>query len=100
MIAVREIQRRVMQHYGIPAHAMLERQRGYSGYGPPRQLAMFLARNLTNQSYLQIGRRFGITDHTSVIWAIRKAEREIERDPDLLSDIRAITAELEGVDPA
>ena len=40
----------------------------------PRQLAMFLAKNLTSKSLPEIGRRFGGRDHTTVIHAVKKIE--------------------------
>lgn len=44
-------------------------------FSQPRQLAMFVARELTDQSYPQIGRAFGGRDHTTVLFAYRKVNR-------------------------
>src|SRR5689334_15014064 len=57
----------------------------------PRQIAMFLARDMTDASYPQIGARFGSRDHTTVLFAYRKIKARVESDQklaDLLCNYR------------
>ena len=49
----------------------------------PRQIAMFLCKELTSYSYPEIGRAFGGKDHTTVIHAVKKIESILEIDPKL-----------------
>ena len=53
----------------------------------PRQLAMFLCKELTSYSYPEIGRAFGGKDHTTVIHAVRKIESILEIDQKLKKQI-------------
>jgi chromosomal replication initiator protein len=55
-----------------------------------RHVAMYLARDLTGQSYPAIGRRFGNRDHTSVMHAVRRIGGLVERDAALASQVAAI----------
>lgn len=56
----------------------------------PRQVAMYLARQLTPSSYPEIGERFGGKDHSTIIHAIRKVERMIEEDYQLRQTIETL----------
>jgi chromosomal replication initiation ATPase DnaA len=56
----------------------------------PRQIAMYLSRQLTLCSLPQIGREFGGRDHTTVIHAIRQIEKLRAEDPALDADVRAL----------
>lgn len=60
----------------------------------PRQVAMYLARELTVQSLPEIGRRFNGRDHTTVMHAVRKISRLIESNPDVAADVNRLRAEL------
>ena len=53
----------------------------------PRQIAMFLCKDLTSYSYPEIGRAFGGKDHTTVIHAVKKIESMLEIDPKLKKQI-------------
>ena len=46
----------------------------------PRQIGMYLAKHLTSRSLPEIGRRFGNRDHTTVLHAIRKIDKEVRRE--------------------
>ena len=54
---------------------------------PSRQIAMYLARDLTESSLPEIGEAFGGRDHSTVIHAIEKIESELKLDPSLQSTI-------------
>ena len=60
----------------------------------PRQIAMFLAKNLTPNSLPVIGRKFGGRDHTTVLHAVRKIEALWSRDSNLAGDLDAIARAL------
>lgn len=55
-----------------------------------RQLAMFIAKKLTSQSFPEIGRRFGGRDHTTVMHAVRKIEKLVSENPDLAATVERI----------
>ncbi len=61
-----EIQRRVSEHYNIRLSEMIGPKRVRT-YARPRQMAMYLAKHMTNRSLPEIGRRFGGRDHTTVM---------------------------------
>src|SRR3712207_4809516 len=62
----------------------------------PRQVAMYLARNLLDKSLPKIGEEFGNRDHTTVMHAIKKIEDEIEKDDMTRMRIEKITSDLNG----
>lgn len=60
----------------------------------PRQIGMYLAKQLTSRSLPEIGRRFGNRDHTTVLHAIRKIEGELAGDARLKDDIDELKKQL------
>jgi chromosomal replication initiator protein len=60
----------------------------------PRQIAMFLAKNLTSLSYPEIGRNFGNRDHTTIMHAVRKIEELMETDAALADDVSLLKSIL------
>ena len=62
----------------------------------PRQIAMYLSKELTNKSYPEIGRSFGGRDHTTVMHGIKQILKLKEMDEDMLEDIQLLTRALEG----
>jgi chromosomal replication initiator protein len=82
-LTVRRIQDEVAQFYGIHPDYMRLPDR-ISSREPrvshPRQIAMFLARELTKLSYPNIGQLFGGRDHTTVLYAIRAVRKRAETD--------------------
>jgi len=60
----------------------------------PRQIAMYLSRQLTSSSYPEIGERFGGKDHSTIIHAIRKIDKLMEEDFQLRSTIEKLKQEL------
>jgi chromosomal replication initiator protein len=61
--------------------ADLKVKRKYKGYLIPRQIAMYLARKLTNASLLEIGDKFGGKDHSTVLHSIKKVEEKASKEP-------------------
>ncbi|HEY4484885.1 MAG TPA: chromosomal replication initiator protein DnaA, partial [Nitrospiria bacterium] len=60
----------------------------------PRQITMYLSRELTNLSFPEIGRQFGGKDHTTVIHACRQTEKRMESDSGFKQNVEAIARQL------
>lgn len=63
----------------------------------PRQIAMYLAKQLTQRSLPEIGRRIGGRDHTTIIHGVRKIARLRQSDPDLDAELSELAAILKPV---
>ncbi len=57
----------------------------------PRQIAMYLCRELTGKSFPQIGYSFGKRDHTTILYAHRKVTKALKSDTELANDIKAVS---------
>ena len=85
LVTVDNIQRVVADYYQLKMSDLLSRRRSRS-VARPRQVAMSIAKELTNHSLPEIGEAFGGRDHTTVLHACRKvkelegADREVQRD--------------------
>jgi len=93
IITVDRIQKIVADHYGIPEEAMKVKKRT-SSLAYPRQVAMYLARELTSLSYSEIGSRFGGRDHTTVMHACEKIAVTRTQDTELQRNLQRLTATL------
>lgn len=94
-ITIEDIQRKVAEHFKIRLAEMVSARRARI-VARPRQVAMYLAKQLTPRSLPEIGRRFGGRDHTTVIYAVRQIEKLRGEDNELDNDVRAIVRALEG----
>ncbi|HEV2748582.1 MAG TPA: chromosomal replication initiator protein DnaA [Allosphingosinicella sp.] len=94
-ISIDEIQSRVSEHYRIRKAEMTSARRARE-VARPRQVAMYLSKQLTPRSLPEIGRRFGGRDHTTVIHAVRQIEKLRAQDAELDADIRLLTRQLEN----
>jgi len=94
-ISIDEIQTQVAEHYRIRKAEMTSARRARE-VARPRQVAMYLSKQLTPKSLPDIGRRFGGRDHTTVIHAVKQIERLRANDAELDADIRLLTRQLEG----
>src|SRR5690606_14128721 len=94
-VTIEEIQRKVAEHYGVRLADMQSARRART-VARPRQLAMYLAKQLTPRSLPEIGRKFGGRDHTTVMYAIRKIEELRAGDPLLSEDIETLRRLLRG----
>ena len=92
-ITIEDIQRAVCAHYRIDKTEMAS-QRRTRCVARPRQVAMYLAKELTPRSFPEIGRRFGGRDHSTVIHAVKTIESLRSGDADLDTDIRRIKRAL------
>ncbi|WP_265570488.1 chromosomal replication initiator protein DnaA [Sphingomicrobium nitratireducens] len=94
-ISIDEIQTQVAEHFRIRKAEMTSARRARE-VARPRQVAMYLSKQLTPKSLPDIGRRFGGRDHTTVIHAVKQIERLRAADAELDADIRLLTRQLEG----
>ncbi len=92
-ITIDEIQRAVCSHYRLDKSEMASKRR-VRAIARPRQVAMYLAKELTPRSYPEIGRRFGGRDHSTVIHAVRTVEALRISDSELDAEIAAIRRNL------
>lgn len=95
VITVEEIQRKVANRYNIKMADMSSSVRLRS-VARPRQIAMYLAKNMTSKSLSDIGAKFGKKDHTTVIHAIKKVEELIKKDPEIYEEIDLLTKILQN----
>lgn len=93
VLTLDDIQQQVASYYNIKVHDLLGARR-LRQIARPRQAAMFLAKKLTPKSYPEIGRAFGGRDHTTVMHAVRTIENLLERDPQLVEDVRVLEQHL------
>jgi chromosomal replication initiator protein len=94
-VTIEEIQKRVAEHYNIRLSDMSSARRARA-VARPRQVAMFLAKQLTSRSLPEIGRRFGGRDHTTVMHAVRKIEELRAADSSFAEDVDLLRRMLEG----
>jgi chromosomal replication initiator protein len=94
-VTIDEIQKRVSEHFKIRQTEMVSARRARA-VARPRQIAMYLAKQLTPRSLPEIGRRFGGRDHTTVIHAVKQIEKLRAADSEIDSDVRALLRALEG----
>ena len=92
-IKVEDILRIVSRHFAVPKAEILSDRR-HRSVVRPRQIGMYLAKQLTSRSLPEIGRRFGNRDHTTVLHAIRKIDKELSGDPRLKDEIEELKRQL------
>ena len=93
MITIENIQKLVADYYQLRVADLLSKRRTRS-IARPRQMAMFLAKNLTEHSLPEIGNAFGGRDHTTVLHACRRIEALCETDGRLREERARLTREL------
>jgi chromosomal replication initiator protein len=94
-ITIDEIQRKVAEHYNLRLTDMHSARRARN-VARPRQVAMYLAKQLTSRSLPEIGRKFGGRDHTTVMHAVRKIEELMTDDAQIAQDVDVIRRALTG----
>ncbi|MCH2540880.1 MAG: chromosomal replication initiator protein DnaA [Alphaproteobacteria bacterium] len=90
-----QIQKKVAEHFNVKISDMHSARRSRT-VARPRQIAMFLSKNLTTRSLPEIGRKFGGRDHTTVIHAIKKIQELVKNDSSLSEDIEILTRSLQS----
>ncbi len=94
-VTIEEIQKRVAAHFNIRIADMHSARRARA-VARPRQVAMYLAKQLTSRSLPEIGRKFGGRDHTTVMHAVKKVEQLCETDASFADDVELMRRMLEG----
>lgn len=94
-VTIEEIQRRVAEYYNVRLADMLSPRRARA-VARPRQVAMYLSKQLTTRSLPEIGRKFGGRDHTTVIHAVRKIDELRQADSGMDEDVDLLRRMLEG----
>jgi chromosomal replication initiator protein len=92
-VSIDNIQRVVAEYYKIKVSDLLSKRRSRS-VARPRQVAMSLAKELTNHSLPEIGEAFGGRDHTTVLHACRKIQELREEDVDIREDWKNLQRSL------
>ena len=94
-ITVEEIQRKVSEYYNIRLSDIIGPKRLRS-YARPRQMAMYLCKQLTSRSLPEIGRRFGGRDHTTVMHGVKRIEELKTTDGQIAEDVEMLRRALEA----
>jgi chromosomal replication initiator protein len=94
-VTIEEIQKKVAEHYSIRLTDMSSARRARA-VARPRQVAMFLAKQLTSRSLPEIGRKFGNRDHTTVMHAVSRVTELMERDGTFAEDVELLRRLLES----
>jgi chromosomal replication initiator protein len=90
---VREIQEETAEAFGISVEALISASRA-GNLAWPRQVAMYLARELTDQTLPAIGRAFGGRNHTTVLHAYKRTAERIAGDRDAYETVQRLTEAL------
>jgi chromosomal replication initiator protein len=94
-VTIEEIQKRVAEHYNIRLAEMYSSRRARA-VARPRQVAMYLSKQLTARSLPEIGRKFGGRDHTTVMHAVRKVDELRSTDRLFAEDVELLRRMLES----
>jgi len=92
-ITIEKIQKAVAENYNIKISDMKSKKRT-EALAIPRQIAMYLARDLTNESHAYIGEHFGGKDHSTVIHGINKIKSMLSSDPFFNKEINKIIGRI------
>lgn len=91
---IKDIQMVTAEFYGIPESDMRSQRRDMP-VARIRQVAMYLAKAMTEKSMPEIGRRFGGKDHTTILHAVRRIKALMETDRELADEVAEIKYRLE-----
>jgi chromosomal replication initiator protein len=94
-LSVEDIQRVVANHYNVKMSDMHSARRSVS-IARPRQVAMYLSKQLTSKSLPEIGRKFGGKDHTTVMHAIKRIEEMRAQDNEMQEDLHLLGRMLQN----
>jgi len=93
-VTIEQIQRKVAEHFDVRLADMTSKRRP-ANIAFPRQIAMYLARELTNSSLSDIGDSFGGKDHGTVIHACKLVKRRIEEDEQTRHAVKLLDSQLQ-----
>lgn len=92
-ISIESIQKQVADHFKLKV-ADLKSEKRYKNFVIPRQIAIYLSRELTKASFPEIGEKFGGKDHSTVIYAVKKIRTVMDDKPDILDSYEVIKRKL------
>lgn len=95
LITIENIQKNVADYYKIKVADMYSKRRP-ANIARPRQIAMYLTKELTQHSLPEIGENFGGRDHTTVMHAVRKITQERQNDAELNHEIHVLEQMIRG----
>lgn len=95
-LSMGQIKRAVCDHYGVNVNDVVSARRTLDIIRP-RQVAMYLCKELTGLSLPQIGMQFGDRDHTTILHAVRKITRLVGEDANLAEAVDTIRRRLESL---
>jgi len=87
------IQKEICSYYNLEMSELVSKKRNKQVVFP-RQVAMFLCRKITDASFPQIGDQFGGRDHTTVIHAVEKIEKEVNDNSELAATLDELSQRL------
>ncbi len=93
-VSIEQIQKKVAEHYDVRLADMTSKRRP-ANIAFPRQIAMYLSRELTTASLSEIGESFGGRDHGTVIHANKQVKAQIEKDDRVRTAVEAIANQLQ-----
>jgi chromosomal replication initiator protein len=96
VVSIERIQELVCDRFGVTLSELKSERRSQS-IVYPRQVAMYLSRELTDSSLPKIGKHFGGRDHTTVIHATSKIARMIKEDRSVYNLVQELTARVKQV---
>ncbi|MBE0618754.1 MAG: chromosomal replication initiator protein DnaA [Proteobacteria bacterium] len=94
-VTVERILKAVGQHFHVSV-VDLKGKRRTKGLAYPRQVAMYLSRELTPASFPEIGQKIGGRDHSTVMYAHGKISKSLASDPELRGHVEALRSSLAG----
>jgi chromosomal replication initiator protein len=89
LITIDQVQRKVCELFGLKPSDLKAKTRTKT-IAFPRQVAMYLARQLTHASLAEVGRAFGGKDHTTVLHAVDKIRTLMQDDPKLRKTVETL----------
>ena len=93
IVAMEDIQDAVCTQFHVKINELKSRRRSKT-LVHPRQIAMYLCRELTDASYPEIGRHFGGKDHTTIIHACRQVAKAKDTDPSMQTTLEKLKEQI------
>lgn len=95
IVTIEDIQKKVCEHFNIKISDLISGKR-IRTLARPRQIAMYLSKNLTSKSLAEIGKKFGGKDHTTVMHGIRTIEGLLSDGQEIAEDVKILTRKITG----
>ncbi|MDQ6974421.1 MAG: helix-turn-helix domain-containing protein, partial [Mariprofundaceae bacterium] len=94
-VTIDDIQKKVAEYYGIAVKEMRSAKRSRN-LAFPRQVAMYVSKELTQLSLPEIGVKFGNRDHTTILYAYRKIEKKCQNEPVFQDQMEQLLSSLKN----